>query len=173
MQNNTISNEQLEVTLERIIVLIGHCDTKVSYLLSVIGVIITVLITAKTPKLTNIKPLMEKGLYFIDIFAIFVIVFSILSFIYGVYCLINAIVARTNNSSLSSHIFFGDIAKFPCYHNYINSINNPNYDYRNDLLSQIYQNSKICSLKFSYYNKGFKFCCYSLPSLIISWLYLF
>lgn len=173
MQDNPINNEQLEVTLERIIILIGHCDTKVSYLLSVLGVIMTVLITAKTPKLTNIQPLMEQGLYFIDIFAIFIIIFSILPFIYGIYCLVNAMVARTNNNSLSSHIFFGDIAKFSCYQDYMQSINNQNYDYKADLLSQIYQNSKICSLKFSYYNKGFKFCCYSLPFLIVSWLYLF
>lgn len=168
-----MNEERLEATLDRTIGFIEHCDTKVSYILSILGVMMTILVTMKTPKFKTLETMTQTGIGFWDIVAIFTLIISAISFFYGLYCLTHAVIARTENQSLPSKIFFGDISSFPCYHKYIEAVNDLNYDYKADLLSQIYQNSKICSLKFSYYNKGFKFSCYSLPFLMVSWLSLF
>ena len=50
-----ISNEILEKNLERIIGFVANCDSKVSYLLSAVGIILTILFTVKPMNLTFLK----------------------------------------------------------------------------------------------------------------------
>ena len=53
--NPRISDEVLEKNLDRIIGFVANCDSKVSYLLSAIGIILTVLLAIKPTNLTFIK----------------------------------------------------------------------------------------------------------------------
>lgn len=65
-----------------------------------------------------------------------------------------------------SLLFFQTIAKksFKQYKNEIKQINGKNLF--EDYLSQIYINSKICTVKFTNYNKGLKFLKWSLGILV-------
>ncbi len=57
-----------------------------------------------------------------------------------------------------SIIYFGTIKKHNKYKQYKNTvINIKNEEYLNDLLSQIYINSKIAYAKFENYNKGIQY----------------
>lgn len=177
MENSALTNEELKETLNRIIGFISNSDSKVSYLLSTFGVIFTILLTLKFPNLNFINGMLSTspmscfGLAMIAIMCI-----SLISFLAGLYHLTRVLFARVEcNSYAPSKIFFGHISTYsPNYQYYLSSINNvTEEEYRKDLASQVYTNSVICDQKFKHYNKGFKLSVYSLPTLIITWSYLF
>lgn len=171
-----ISNEILEKTLDRTIGFISNCDSKVSYLLSFVGVIITILLTLKPPKLDFISSVLEsnESYWFFGI-SIFAFILSLFYFLKGVYQLSQALTARTqiHSENSNSMIFFGSISDQQGSNEYLQNIEKDKYSYREDLACQIYINSKICTEKFKKYNKGFKLILLSLPVLIVSWSYLF
>ncbi|MGE6325493.1 hypothetical protein ACQKDA_06465 [Psychrobacter sp. NPDC078370] len=171
-----IGNEILEKNLERIIGFVANCDSKVSYLLSAVGVILTILFTVKPMNLTFLKSALGSDETNVLLgFSMLAIILSLFYFLQGVYQLSQALTARTkiHSGNSSSMIFFGAISAQAGSHDYLQSIEKTDYSYREDLACQIYINSKICTEKFEKYNKGFKFILLSLPFLIISWCYLF
>lgn len=179
MENNhRISNEILEKNLDRIIGFVANCDSKVSYLLTFVGVIITILLTIKSPHLHFINPALNSTdstwLLTLSI-GVIGVVFAISLLVLGTYHLSKALIGKTerNPENTESLIFFGAISDRRNSEEYLSIINNEEYSYRNDLASQIYNNSKICTEKFDRYNKGFKLIRYGLPMLIIFWLFLF
>ena len=57
--------------------------------------------------------------------------------------------------NLTSLMYFHNIAKYNTYNDYKNKVlNATNDEFFNDILSQIYLNSKICTEKYENYNKG-------------------
>ncbi|WP_201607766.1 hypothetical protein [Psychrobacter immobilis] len=174
--DSRISNEVLEKTLDRTIGFVANCDSKVSYLLSFVGVIITILLTFKPPNLIFISLVLEsnESYWFFGI-SIFGLTLSLFYFLKGVYHLSQALTARTkiHSENSNSMIFFGAISSQQGSNEYLQNIEKNEYSYREDLACQIYVNSKICTEKFERYNKGFKLILFSLPVLIVSWSYLF
>ena len=57
--NENIDINELNVILERIVTFISNCDTKVSFLLSSLGVVMTILFTLKPIKFDLIKCIVE------------------------------------------------------------------------------------------------------------------
>ena len=171
-----IGNEILEKNLERIIGFVANCDSKVSYLLSAVGVILTILFTVKPMNLTFLKSALGSDETNVLLgFSMLAIILSLFYFLQGVYQLSQALTARTkiHSGNSSSMIFFGAISAQAGSHDYLQSIEKNEYSYREDLACQIYINSKICTEKFERYNKGFKLILFSLPLLVVSWSYLF
>ena len=95
---------------------------------------------------------------------IFMLIFlvSAICFIIGLYFLSKALMAKiTNNEDRKSNIFFGHIASNRNQQAYLNRLEATNLNkYIEDLVSQIYINSKICEQKFKNYNKGVKISWY-------------
>lgn len=171
-----ISNEILEKNLERIIGFVANCDSKVSYLLSAVGIILTILFTVKPTNLNFLKSALGSDETNVLLgFSVLIIILSSFYFLQGVYQLSQALTARTkiHSGNSSSMIFFGAISAQAGSHDYLQSIEQTDYSYREDLACQIYINSKICTEKFERYNKGFKLILFSLPLLVVSWSYLF
>lgn len=172
-------NDKLHSILERVIGFIGNCDTKVSFWLSSLGVIMTILSAVNPPTLGFIRKTvtlsprnLEQEILLFIFFAVFCI--SLCRFFIGLYFFSKALTANIKLESYTSNIFFGHIALKESYTDYITSLENTSLEeYLKDLASQIYVNSTICKNKFTYYNKGVKFCSYSLIFLIFSWLYIF
>lgn len=171
-----ISDEILEKNLERVIGFVANCDSKVSYLLSAVGIILTILFTVKPTNLTFLKlAIGSDETHALLGFSVLTIILSSFYFLQGVYQLSQALTARTkiHSGNSSSMIFFGAISAQAGSHDYLQSIEKNEYSYREDLACQIYINSKICTEKFERYNKGFKSILFSLPLLVVSWSYLF
>lgn len=171
-----ISNEILEKNLERIVGFVANCDSKVSYLLSAVGIIFTILFTVKPMNLTSLKLALGSDETNVVLgFSVSTVILSSFYILQGIYQLSQALTARTkiHSGNSSSMIFFGAISAQAGSHDYLQSIEKNDYSYREDLACQIYVNSKICTEKFEKYNKGFKLILFSLPFLVISWCYLF
>lgn len=169
-EQDNLSNDidKLHSILNRNIDFISKCDTKVSFWLSVMGVIFTILFTVRTPNLEYIN---ENGINFM----VLMFIISSFSMMIGIYFLIKVLIAKIEcNNYSNSKIFFGHIARYSNYRDYLKELTRTNVDdYKEDLVSQIYTNSVICNEKFNSYNKGAKLCIYSLPILILSWSYIF
>ncbi|QPB43735.1 hypothetical protein IHV77_11105 [Rodentibacter haemolyticus] len=169
--------DKLESILERNISFIVNCDTKVSFWLSTLGVIFTILFTVRIPTLDYVRQNFSDLQSICGCFTLVLIIFicSLISCVIGIYFLIQVLIARIEcNGYSNSKIFFGHIVQYSDYRNYLNVLKSTTLDeYKEDLVSQIYINAVICTEKFKNYNKGAKFCIYSLPFLIWSWSYIF
>lgn len=168
--------EQLNIILDRTIGFISNCDTKVSFILTSLGVILTILATINAPNLAFIQnQIKQVECNYLFLFGIFVFLVSTICFVIGLYHLAHVLIARVNiPNKLKSKIFFGDISQYADYKNYTSEIFlMSETEYKEDIISQIYVNSKICMDKYKYYNIGFRFSLYSLPCFIFSWCYIF
>lgn len=152
--------EDAYCTLEMINTWINNIDTKVSFAIAILGVMIGFIFGKGTPKafinIGKASRLIEvNGGELIG--ALLVCGLYILSFI-SIICLIFAILARVkNDSELKSIFFFGTIASMKLieYCNKLNSMSEE--ELLKDLAQQIYINSQICTKKIKYYNIGIKF----------------
>ena len=155
-------------TLETINIWISNIDTKVSFALALIGVISTLIFNSKLPdafkRVSEVSKLGElSGGEVIG--AILVVVLYILSFI-SIMCFMLAITARVKNENNNKSIFFfGSIASMSLSE-YKEKINGMNVNsIVEELQEQIHTNSKICSKKVKFYNRGNK----ALLLTIIVW----
>lgn len=164
-----IVEERLRHTFDTINMWINNCDQKSGILLSVVGVAITVLMTSDFfIFLRNwlIVPFVEywfgnrANLSFSwGRFTVFIIlIIAIVLLITSCYYLLQAIRANTEYEKMredhpglveKSYIFYGSISKMK-YEDFIKKA----VDYKDDLKSQIYVNSKIATTKYKYYNEG-------------------
>ena len=160
---------QLTDDLHRTLEWIHNADIKNSILLSFIGIIMIPLIEILFSRASNISIsfdsilLREQSLTFI-LYRFFLFVYFLLiptTFLNSVFCFMSALYGRVNlknikNKNLIKHslIFFGTISTME-YNVYKTHILNQSLESRvDDLLSQIYINSVICSKKFKLYNQG-------------------
>lgn len=158
----------LQYTLESVNSWLNNCDQKASILLSVIGVIITVLLTSdffKGLRSYIFKPFVEYWTKETDLafswgrFTVFVLfVVSAIILIISCIYLFKAITATIDYDKMrakhpelvkSSYIFFGSISKMR-----YEDFKKDEVDYKEDLKSQIYVNSIITTKKFENYNEG-------------------
>lgn len=152
--------------LENINQWISNCDTKSSFILAFLGVVVTIIFTSSIGH-DMISTLKFEYMYkftWKELRQILCLVFF-LSFCYctgyTVYQLYQTLRGRIDPKvyqqtglETKSKIFFGTIAskKFIDYEREINTESDENY--LKDLNSQIYINSKIVSAKFDHYNKS-------------------
>lgn len=175
--------DEMERCLDRTNMWIGNCDQKASFLLALVGVVITVIFTSGVASKINdvlVSPFITYWANGIGSFNFWRMVDALLliaglalvftSMIYLLLCLI----AKTDYSRFQqpgmeqrSHLFYGHIASMT-YTEFCHTT----VDKFNDLRSQVYTNSIICNDKFKHYNKGAKTIMWSLPILAIAFLLL-
>ena len=154
-ENRAFKKEDAYETLGIINTWIGNMDTKVSFALALAGVLIGVIFEKGIPnafeRITEVSKLAEI------IAAILVALLYLSSFI-SILCFMLSIIARVKNlNNASSAFFFGSIGNMTL-ENYKNAVKDMDEkEIVDDLEEQIHTNSKICSLKAKWYNKGIKF----------------
>lgn len=166
--NNTKPNidYQIEITtqtLERNLGFISNCDNKASIILTAVGVLLTIILTSEG--LASIKDILKKSLSqitFLNFIYMFMFFSSVIILLSGILFLISVLIARSGISetkgSKNSLIFFGGINSFNRIANYEKAIKKMDKkDLLDDLISQIYINSKIATKKYRKYNLGLKF----------------
>lgn len=162
LEEDEVINEAKE-TLERVNFWICHCDEKVGIMLGVFGVIFSILISIDG--IRNYKELFEimwKSFYG-KMFSLSII-FSLIAVIVGIFYLIKTLISITDSKifkekymNTCSKIYFDSISKRTSYKDYKCSFTHMRrQDYINDLLSQVFINSKIASKKHNYYKLGTK-----------------
>lgn len=161
--------ESLEQSLDRVNAWIGNCDQKAGFLLAIIGVIITILFSSdfsqsivdnvvnpyreyiKNPELKEFS--LIRFIYFL--FIVITIIASFVSIIFALLSITAAIDIKKykkddGNSELvdKSLLFFGSISS----KKYNEFKEKSDVSYEDDLKSQIFINSIICTRKFKRYN---------------------
>lgn len=164
--------EQLEIedkinvatqTLERNIGFVTNCDNKASIVLTIVGVLLTIILTNDGLKeiFRIVNHCIEANTIGSKIYLLcFVIATGIL--ILGISKLGNVLVAKVSEKECeienrNSKIFFGDIQKNETCESYKKDFRiMKNTDLLDDLIEQIYINARIANLKYTKFNKGFK-----------------
>lgn len=166
MANNNQQNEQAEKafkkddayqTLEISNSWIGNMDTKVSFALAFVGVLIGSIFKEGLPnafqKIGSVPDICKAEAT--DILAVILVIVLYGTSLFAIIYFILAITARVQTQA-QSLFFFGSINKMK-FNEYKNKVNNlTEQELIEDLEEQIHTNSRICSLKASYYNKGIK-----------------
>lgn len=195
--NNIIekySKEDAYKTLDMINMWIGNVDSKISYSLTFMGVLLGFFLTTSKPidisQVTNkilikIQEMINKGIQptlksieLIDVISVIILILIcifIFTSVKSCICLYKGIKGRIdpetynqNGLVTKSNIFWNSISSKQ-YLDFYKEISN--LDKRNlmkDISSQIFINSKICTEKFNNYNEGVK---YIVISVIIFFIY--
>ncbi len=167
-------NEKINIatqTLDRNINFVNNCDNKSSFMLAIVGVILSI-VFSDDKILTLIKGLLNelttpKENMIINIFTIIylfsVAIFSLMT-IFGIICLISVFYAQTNGCTIVSLIFFGGICKQKNYSQKYKTMKK--HELLEDLIDQINTNAHIAEKKYKRYNRGFKFSLIGLFSFV-------
>lgn len=179
-QNRKYSKEDAYKTLDMINMWIGNADTKISYSLTFIGVLLGFFLTGSKPiKLSEtISQIYSNGLQILKLKEIIILVLicaftatSITAIVFLYKALkgrIDPKVYEEDGLITNSNIFWQTISKksYVDFHNSINALNQENLI--KEISSQVFINSKICTKKFENYNEGVK---YIVISVIIFFVY--
>ncbi|MBC9873471.1 Pycsar system effector family protein [Macrococcoides bohemicum] len=170
--------ENYEVNLQRQLDWIKNTDTKSSIILSLYGVLITLLITNKLiDKFAIIISKMIIDISFSNIIYLVLMIFSFILILLGLYNLISVLIPRLSHHlkdekyiSKNSIIFFESINNYS-YEEFVSrNVSITKDEYISDLVSQIYINSKICTKKHQLFTKGVKML--SIGSILFIFLYI-
>lgn len=159
-ENRAFKKEDTYKTLGIINTWIGNMDTKVSFALALVGVLIGVIFENGMPnafaRITEVSKLAELSGG--EIIAAILVALLYLSSFISILCFMLSIMARVKNlNNAPSVFFFGSIGNMKL-ENYKSTIKNiDEKEVIDDLEEQIHINSKICNLKAKWYNKGIKF----------------
>ncbi len=157
-KDHPYSIDFLQSTLDRIIGFVNSCDVKASIVLGILGIVLAGLLSDKT--LENLYFALSSAVKlkgFLSIFYLFSFTISALSVIIGLGFLIYAISAKIEQSGNNSNIYFVDIMLNKNAAAYLQKLkSNTESSVVDDLISQIYINSSICTKKYKRYNLGLK-----------------
>ena len=169
--------------LERVNFWVTNCDSKVSYLITLQGIILTIIFTSSYAgrlavtfnyNLTFAGFGWASFFRFIESVSLHSFILLILISLYNAYLTLRARLDPKifNEPGLvtNSVLFFETIANrsfndFQTDQPTNTNVNSTKLD--NDIDSQVFINSKICQLKFKHYNLTFKFCKFALVAGII------
>lgn len=180
MSNLNVSDKNnLIERLDRILDWIKSCDTKASIVIAGIGVTLTVLTSSNS--LNGLKKVITSlfsNVNFSNFLFLLFLVAALGCIFFGVVNLILVLVPRLNKfgsklsgTKSSSLYYFGKISEID-YNSFKQNIEREinTSDEIEDLLSQIYINANICTVKYSYYRRGIIFSFTGLVAFIILYL---
>lgn len=160
--------------LERVNFWITNCDSKVSYLLTLQGIILTIIFTSNytsrlavtlSYKLTFSDFGWQSFLRFIEGLSLYSIIILSLISLFNAFSTLRARldpkVFQESGLTTNSVLFFETIANrkfidFLTDQQGTKNVKSNTLD--NDIDSQVFINSKICKLKFKHYNLTLKYC---------------
>lgn len=138
---------------------IGNIDTKISFALALAGILIGMIFSKGIPcafiRVSEVSKLAE--LHGGEVLAAVTVGLLYISSFISILFFMFAIIARVKNpNNAESLFFFGSISKMNLdnYRNKMNSLSE--HELINDIEEQIHTNSKICSQKATWYNRGIK-----------------
>ena len=174
----TIEKSDLIATLDRNIEFVDRCDMKVSIVLAILGVILTIIFT--NDGISSLWHILKTAFSFkntsFDVVYLFFLVLFAAGYSYGMLKLIMVLFVKIDCKEyeqdlleLDSSIFFYSIANRKNYKEYKGIILGKEYCYENDLISQIYLNSLICAKKYKNYKKGLMYSLLFFLLFTIVW----
>ncbi len=162
--------------LDRTIDFIRNCDNKASIFLGVLGAILAIVLT--TDGLGNLVSIIQTAFdqrTFCSILYLLILSGSIVATIFGLGCVLKVLGVQLDFSSepgldRDSKIFFKHISRnsYLCYKQKLLTSTEDNLI--NDITSQIYINSCICSDKYRYYKRGLSWSLWGIFSFIVLWI---
>ena len=165
---SAFKKEDAYQSLEIINTWISNIDSKVSFALALVGVLMGFIFSQGVPSafetISKVQKLADLG--GAEIIAGLLVSILYLSSLGCILCLVMAIVARTKETgNVTSAFFFGTISAMTLqdYKNKVGSITDEQL--LEEVEEQIHTNSKICTLKSKWYNRGIKF----LAVTIVLW----
>lgn len=171
--------EEAKASLDRINGWINSCDSKSGIVLALTGVLLTIIFTNDgMVEMYNVLQNIMPPVNFCTVLYIGFLGTAAFMLCYGIARLIFTLVARINSNVYNepglitdSVLFFGKISAKASYQVFQNDVlNMTKEEYLNDLLSQIYINSKIANEKHVNYNKGIKWTIIGFIAFIAMFL---
>ncbi|YBV93718.1 DUF5706 domain-containing protein (plasmid) [Bacillus sp. PK9-021] len=175
MENNVLDKNNLIERLDRHLDWIKSCDTKASIVLAVIGIFLTIFTSEIS--INMLKQILSNTLLhinFSNFLYLLLFVISWVVFIYGAYCLVRVLIPRLSKETVAYQGVHGDSLYF------FETIAKSNFrDFKEklferseeeeilDILSQIYINAKISTIKYTYYGRGIKYSFLGIASVLI------
>ena len=168
--------ENAKYILDNIKEWINNVDIKISILIAFMGVVLGyILIDSNIDFIERIVTTINnnslsfskiaKGLLVLLLY--FNTIFSIIKLIYALKGKINIKEFKESGVTLNSLVFYGSISKYN-YEEFNKKIKNQTKQSNiNDILSQVYINSKICNKKFKNYNIGLNMAMITIILLFI------
>lgn len=181
--SNELNTDDVLKTLERVNFWINNGDTKISFALAFAGVLLAGFFASSiiTGSLSNLIAKAFTSDMTAKLWEVRILDASILVLIAYTICLVTAVtylflalkgsidasVYKEHGLSTDSVVYFGTIANqtFLSFKN--KAMTNDTNQVHNDLLSQVYINSKICDRKFRLYNNGVNFLIASISLFVL------
>ncbi|WP_341905536.1 hypothetical protein [Fluviicola taffensis] len=178
-----MTTEDKYKNLDRVNFWVTNCDSKVSYLLTLQGIILTIifassyagrLVVTLSYKLTFANFGCQSFFRFIEGVSLYTFLISIIISLYNAYSTLRARldpkIFQERGLVTNSVLFFETIANrsfsdFQTDQQTTTNANSSTLD--DDIDSQIFINSKICQLKFKHYNLTLKYCKLALIAGLI------
>lgn len=177
MGNNNLKNDLLD-ELDRHLGWIRSCDTKASIVLAMLGVFIVTI--SSELFLDGQKEVVLKAWDNINFSNLIYLIFEVavyLLFFNGVYNIIRVLfpqlkksVKAYNGVENDSLYYFESISSKTYFEYKKQRINRSSEEEINDILSQIYINSKISTKKYYFYKKGLAFVLWGILGILILYL---
>lgn len=174
MENNNLKNDLLD-ELDRHLEWIRSCDTKASIVLAMLGVFIVTI--SSELFLDSQKEIVLNALNNINFSNLIYLMFEIvgyLLFFYGVYNIIRVLFPQlkksveTYNEVEDDSLYYFESISSKSYSEYKKQrINRTSEEEIDDILSQIYINSKISTKKYYFYKKGLAFVLWGILGILI------
>lgn len=168
-KDNKASKEDAYKNLELVNSWINNIDLKASFILAFLGILLGNILN-----LNNIEILKKfvtvpiNTMSLIEILRIIVIILLLVSSMISTVLLILTLVARTKiNDIPRSNYFFGNIANMDRKEFLMNFERMNEKTIKNEILNQVYVNSKICNYKSKLYNKSIN---YMLVTVILTFI---
>ncbi|MFW6016467.1 MAG: Pycsar system effector family protein [bacterium] len=185
MRRILIDNEKIDMQickedalniLDRIIGFINNCDNKTSIILGIVGVMLSIIFTSNS--VNELQSIIRIAIRSSNYIYLILLVLFIICLVCGIFYLVFSLFARTNCSSLNqkcldlnSKLFFHHISNNNSFKEYKEKVLKCSKDeFINEIISQIYINSKICSKKYNYYNRGLILISVSFIGFALVWL---
>ena len=154
--NNNVSKEDAYKNLEIVNFWINNIDLKASFILAFLGMLLsTILCSDNLEVLKTFISVPINTMNFIEILKPIVVLLLISSSLISAVFLILTLLARTKIQNMpKSYYFFGNISNSDRkdFLKYFKKLNDNSII--NEILNQVYANSKICDYKSKLYNKS-------------------
>lgn len=174
MENNNLKNDLLN-ELDRHLDWIKSCDTKASIALTMLGVFIVII--SSELFLDSQKKIVLKAFYninFSNLIYLIIGLFLYLLFFNGVYNIIKVLIPQlkktveTYNGIENDSLFYFESISSKSYSDYKKQrYNRTSEEEINDILCQIYINSKISTRKHYFYRNGLVFVVWGILGILI------
>ena len=157
---------------------VGNCDQKAGLILAMLGVGVTILFTSdfvrfiRNELVIPFKTYLHEFIGVLDWHRLFIaltLIYVAIGILMCFYHLLNSILAKTDLNKFSQaglenpSMFQYEAIAGKTYREYCES----EVNLLNDLRSQVYVNSVICTIKFKHYNKAIRTLYWTIPAVVI------